>query len=197
MNNRFSYCMSSSPINGINRIASVALYPGISLLFLGSGLLFLVNLFDILQTGHIDTPGIARYVIIVSFCIAVGIWFLSVAKAYYLFEHRKFRISAEGLEVTNSKTAFLPWDKIPEVAIMHFGAVASRDSSFTVICCFFEAAEVGCKRKMLDYFYGVKNTDRFVLIDYNDAVMEQIRQVYPGQVYDYRAEQIQPIRKQY
>lgn len=184
MNNEFRYNMRSE-INSLNRIAARYFYPAV-------GAMVLVCGFYLLFVCFVRSSPSSVIVVDALFsgaCFLLAVFLFYLSRIVYRFEARKFRVLTDGIEIQGFAHCWYPWDDLWGVEVMHFAAVASRDRSFTVICCFLEQPETGYQNRMLDYFYGVTHSEGIVIIEYCDEVMNEFKEKYPGTIVDHRATQ--------
>ena len=185
MEKKFKYNMRSS-ISVLNRIAARFFYPAVGFVVLLAALFLLVQSCMQSNSESITLPNL--FFSCVSITLSTFLFYLS--KIVYRFEARKFRLSEEGIEIKDLGYAKYNWNDLWRIAVMHFGATASRDSSFTVICCFLREPETHYKKRMLDYFYGVTHAEHIVIVEHCDDVMDEFLEKYPGKIFDYRKDQI-------
>lgn len=185
MNNEFRYNMRSA-ISILNRISAKYFYPIVGLLMVASGLFLLSNTF----TGSCSHSEMLVDTVFAVASFSLALFFFYLSKIVYRFESRKFRLSTDGIEIQDIGLIHYSWNDIYDVAVMCYGATASRDSYSTVICCFIKQPESDYKKRMLDWFYGVKNTDSIVIIEYSDEIMSEFLTKFPGKIVDYRSEQL-------
>lgn len=185
MSDEFRYNMRSVT-NIFNRVAAKYFYPIVGMLLVASGLFLL---YCIISLGY-PQSNIIVYAVFTVVSFSMGLFLFWLGKTVYRFESRRFRLSTDAIEVQDFSYAIYLWNDIFDVAVMYFGATASRQRYYTVICCFINQPEKNYKKRMLDWFYGVRNTDGIVIIEYSDEIMNEFLAKYPRKIFDYRAEQI-------
>ena len=175
------YCRHSL-MGTIGRVAVRFLYPFTATVFFGAALILL------------------RYALMGNWgCLVVslGAFFVTVLMVRlsvicYRLENRMFSITRAGITLTFKKIKeFYTWDQIYEVAIVAYAANAGLQNYDTVICCFLKPRPTNFSKKILrGYFYGAKHTNDFVIIDYSCSIHDAIASSYPGDIHDYRKEQL-------
>lgn len=116
-----------------------------------------------------------------------GLFLLWFGKMEYAFEARKYCITPEGLFVGRRKKAFYTWEQIYEIGIYPYGAAASLQVFDKVICCSFVPPSANFKRDLFHNprFYGERNLEKFVIIDYDKETIKAFSNVYPKEIIDY------------
>lgn len=181
MDSGFRYNMRS-PMSAINRVSAKYFFPIVGLLVMAAGIFLACRI----RSGS----EIMMYAVFALACFLLALFLFHLNKIVYIFETRRFRLTTDGIEIHDLKHAHYSWKDIFDVAVMYFGATASRDSYYTVICCFLRQPEKEYKKRMLDWLYGAKNTDSIVIIEYSDAILNEFRTKYSGRISDYRADQL-------
>ena len=105
----------------------------------------------------------------------------------YSFESRKYSIATEGLCLSDKKNSFVPWDRLYGIGIYPFDTAASLQVYDKVICCFLAPVPDNFKHKifMNPCYYAQRNQDKFVVIDYNEAIIKALSDVYHKDIVDY------------
>lgn len=130
-----------------------------------------------------DCTGIL-FAILLHLMAAFTLWFGYIE---YSFESRKYFITPEGLYVNKPKKAIYKWDQIYEIGIFHFDAAASLEIYDKIFCCFLSMPPDNIKKTILEnkFLYAQKNLHKFVIIDYSEAVKNELSAVYPKKIMDY------------
>ena len=105
----------------------------------------------------------------------------------YSFEARKYLITPGGLFLGNKQNTFYAWEQIYEIGVYPFDAAASLKVYDKVICCSFTPPSANFKHALFHNprFYAQRNLDKFVIIDYDDATITALFNVYPKKIVDY------------
>lgn len=110
-------------------------------------------------------------------------------------ENRKFHLTTTGIVVKNRKETCYAWAQIDEIAVIAYAAASSMQRYQTVICIFLKPKEPDSLKKMLtSYFYGVKNMDKLIILDYCPDLLAEFLNAYPHNIPDYRKEQFENHR---
>lgn len=179
------YCRHSGH-GTFGRLCAMTIYPFTALVCFSTSLYLLYGLLSIGQNSILGLLPIP----LVGLSVACLMGKLTVS--CYRMESRRFSITSTGIVLcTKKKQAFYAWDQVYEVAIVAYAANASLTIYDTVICCFLEPQPTNFLKKILrSYYYGAKHTNSFVIIDYSCSIHDAIASSYPGDIHDYRKEQL-------
>jgi hypothetical protein len=117
----------------------------------------------------------------------IGMFFLLFGIKECSFELRKYLITSEGLYLGGKHKSFYSWDKIHEIGIFYFDAAASLQIYDKVICCFFSVPSDNINQALFRNlcFYAQRNQKRFVIIDYDEATISALSNVYSKNIMNY------------
>jgi hypothetical protein len=116
-----------------------------------------------------------------------GTFLFWVGKTESSFELRKYAITPEGLCLSNKRKVFYAWEQIYEIGVYPFDAAASLEVYDKVICCSFVPPPTNFKDKLFrnPRFYAQRNLDKFVIIDYDEATISALSNVYSKNIMNY------------
>ena len=135
-----------------------------------------------------DGPASQRIVCTV-YVLSIAIVIFRFGVIWYRFESRRYQLCQRGITIGRKKV-FYPWSQIHEVDLVAIGGNGALDSYETVICCFLSPREdKDLKRLLYRPLYVIRNQDKFLVIDYSDAVLARFRNVCPYEIRDLRREQ--------
>ena len=124
--------------------------------------------------------------------LGIAVLLIDLSVNCYIFENRKFQLTVEGLVVTDKHCSIFDWALIEDVFVVAFAASASRQNYQTVVCCMLQSWNEDFLRKILrSYLYGIKNTKKFIIIDYSPALVDELTLLYPKKILDLRKKQLQ------
>ena len=106
----------------------------------------------------------------------------------FIFETRKYSISNDGISETRglSRLTLIKWDKINEICVVVFKGNTSLQAYQKVICIHFSAPPENFLEKIArGYGYALRSMDKFMIIDYSDEALAELRKVYTRKIYDY------------
>lgn len=169
------------------RWCAACFYPTVSALILAACITFILPAFR----HELEHP---LLLIVMFIAGTVGAWFmLRYGLRSYKFESRKYSISKSGIEISSRRKQvhFVPWEEIEEICIAVFSTTSALQSYQEVICIFITPREPNFLRKMArGYYYAVRNFDHFIVIDFTKDELNTLCGVYPGNIADYRNDQI-------
>lgn len=157
-----------------------------------SRVLALLSLLLLLAIGGIMLIVGINYLIQFNFVAAIlsflcGFLMLWFGRMEYRFEARKYMITPEGLMLGKHQKAFYTWQQIHEIGIYPFDAASSLEVFDKVICCSFVPPGANFKDKLFrnPHFYAQRNLDQFVIIDYDDDIVDTLGGIYPKNIIDH------------
>lgn len=179
-----------SPSSIFNQLGTFILYPLATVLAMGAVVSVvhqIVGNASAIWSNQFPSGEVIKLVI----CIFASCFLICFAGQSCLFEMRRFMLVKDGLIIGYSKknSHLISWSSISEIAVSAFQASASREQHQNVICFFLYPKPNDFESKILNYSYGIRNRDRFVLIDYSDTLLDQLLDLYPGKINDYRNRQ--------
>lgn len=190
MNKAMNYCRRG-PTRFVSFLVALFLFPAVGFVTMIAGIYVFIA--GIMENTISHVPNIIQ--IVVSSC-SLGISFIlfNLSIKWFSMENRKYSINAKGIRIKDNRERFYSWDQISEVAIVVYAASASLQNYQTVICCLFRPRTKDFLRRILhSYLYGVMNQDNFVIIDYEPSIIEELSNVYPDIIADYRKQQLNGI----
>ena len=115
---------------------------------------------------------------------------LYLAVATHTLESRRFSVSEEGLTLSDKGKCFYKWSEIYDINIVAFGASSSLQSFESVVCCYLRPWTMQDQKKLLTgYFFAARNPNRFVIIDYDPAIVAEFARFYHRPILDWRKRQ--------
>ena len=126
-----------------------------------------------------------------TWCMYLSFFIISFSINCYKFENRKYKLTTAGIIIKDKYSSLFEWAKIEDIVIVAYGASASRQNYDSVICCLLHPLNDEFLKKMLcSYNYGIKNTKRFIVIDYSPETVAELASLYPKGILDFRQKQL-------
>ena len=125
-------------------------------------------------------------VLVAILSLLIGTFLLWFGAMEQSFELRRYSITSEGLCVGNRYKTFYAWNEIYEIGIFPFDAAASLQVYDRVICCSLSTPPANFKHKLFRNtgFYAQRNQNKFVIIDYDEATVNNLSNVYQKNIID-------------
>ena len=119
--------------------------------------------------------------------LLMGLLVLLIGVKGYSFESRKYLITKEGLYLNDRKNPFVAWDQLNGIGIYPFGTTASLQVYDKVICFFLSPCSENFFNNFFKdtRFFAERNQDKFVVIDYDEAIIKALSAVYQKDIIDY------------
>ena len=178
------YCRKSQR-SKMARYSSLYIIPSFIILLTVVGILSII-------LGIIDSSHLAQS-LLTSLIISLFVVFL-IRYGYksYLFETRKFCITNNGIILGNKNNKLYTWNEIVDIYVIAFAATTPSSQNYeTVICCFFKPPQKEFLSKILcSYRLGIENYNNFVIIEYDQKILDKLNDVYKKEIVDYRRKQL-------
>lgn len=171
-----------------NKIGAVIIYP---LCMLGS-FLFSVSLARTFIFSLLNFNNVLITLLVFIISIKLFLFLFQMAYNSLRLEFRRFFITKDGFVIYElfGKTRKCTWSDINAIVVSAFQISASRQGFQTVICIFYDEQPSDFVTGMSSYFYGLRNLDKFVIMDYNEELYNEISNLSQKRIVDYRSLQV-------
>ncbi len=106
-------------------------------------------------------------------------------------ETRYIAIDQYGFTIRDRNNSRYAWEAISSIGIIVYAANASKDIYQTEICIFLEPIGDKDLKKLRDsYLYGAFNLKRFVLLDYEPRLIDELIKCSGLPIRDFQSEQM-------
>lgn len=107
--------------------------------------------------------------------VLLSVFLLNMSRKCYRMETRHIEIDQYGFTIRDRNDSRYAWEAIRSIGMIVYAANASKDIYQTEICIFLEPFGDKDLRKLRDsYLYGAFNLNRFVLLDYDSHLIDQL-----------------------
>lgn len=186
MNGQFVPCRTS-PLSKLGRLGALFLYPTAGILILLSSLVLFGGLLYTMDMTFIQA---AVLLALISGTISLSFYIFKLGRMCYALESRKIAFDQSGLTVRDRADHLYKWDEIGGIGIIAYAANASRDFYERQICIFLDTVDPDdLKRLFKSYLFGASNLNKFVLIDFDQALLDALAKESGCPVLDYRRAQ--------
>lgn len=182
------FACRSSMMSKLGLYSAVLFFPAVAVLLLIASLFVGFELcinsgYTFLQV-FISLLMMVLAIIIASFLLVVSQW-------CYLMETRQISIDSYGFAVRNKSERRYAWNEIGGIGIVAYAASASKLNYQTQICIFLEPISDEALKHLRDsYLYGAFKRYKYVLIDYNEIILNRIAMQSQVQIDDLRPHQM-------
>lgn len=134
--------------------------------------------------------GISFYVFSTVVAITVACFGLTMSIYVPTFEMRKIALSRNGF-VTSEDGQLYEWSKVEEIGIIAFASSSGKQIYSTEVCIALQhLTERELRHLCRSYVYGVYKQKHFLLLDYSETLLKEIRNLSGLPIIDHRPEQL-------
>ena len=187
MNLSFFPCRTSS-ISKFGHFCALYVYTAI-----GIGLLIIPCIVGIeLITSGVDRIIQAGILVLASMASILLVFFLFIiGRKCCCMETRQIAITDNGFIIRDRTDRGYAWESVEGIGIIVYAANASNQIYQTQICIFLEPISDIVLRKLRDsYLHGALGHDKYVLLDYNSFIQDQLKMYANQPVIDFRLKQL-------
>ena len=187
MNDQFILCRTS-PLSKLGRYGALFLYPTAGIMILLFSLVLIGGLFYTIDMTFIQ---MSVLLVLVSGTISLSFYVFKLSKMCYALENRKIAFDQSGLTVRDRTDHLYKWNEIGGIGIIAYAANASRDFYESQICIFLETVDPEDLKKLFkSYFFGATNLNKYVLIDLDPGLLDELARCSNCTILDYRMTQL-------
>lgn len=134
--------------------------------------------------------GICFYVFSAVAAIVIACFGLTMSICVPTFEMRKIAFSRNGIVISEHGRQY-KWSEVKEIGIIAFASSSGRQIYSTEVCIAFRQLTGKDLRYLCrSYAYGVYNQKHFLILDYSEALLQEIQDLSGLPIIDHRPEQL-------
>ena len=117
-------------------------------------------------------------------------WAFLLGKNSFFYANQKAAFSNTGF-AASEQGQIHPWSEVGEISIIIFGATSGKMVYETEVCISRQPLTKKDLRRLCgSYVYGISNQKRFLLLDYSEALLQEIQDLSGLPIIDHRPEQL-------